>query len=283
MIHSLLAMFKFNAPTNFLFQNWEKVCLFFLGLLFLGVVTNTILAPILLLIISIITVSILFFINRITSIVILYFFFHGAVPFCFITIIFLYFLGLVGTLTGVSTINNSDLTVLFIGLPFYILSAQIAAGGPITLTHPEVTRYFMTIPEAAQLVIQASSMAVGGDVFVLDMGEPVQIYDLAVKMAYLSGYLIKDEANPHGDIEIVLTGLRPGEKLFEELLIGDKLEPTIHPKIMKAYEEFLSWDVLQQEIEKLNLVLESSNTKLLIEILKKLVPGYKPSRDLAKY
>jgi FlaA1/EpsC-like NDP-sugar epimerase len=160
-----------------------------------------------------------------------------------------------------------------------LFGAQIAAGGPITLTHPEVTRYFMTVPEAAQLVIQASSMATGGDVFVLDMGEPVRIYDLAVKMVYLSGLLVKDEAHPHGDIEIAVTGLRPGEKLYEELLIGDNPQPTAHPKIMKAHEEFLSWDELRQELEKLNLALESYDALLIREILKKLVPGYQPNGD----
>ena len=160
-----------------------------------------------------------------------------------------------------------------------LFSAQIAAGGPITLTHSEVTRYFMTIPEAAQLVIQASAMAVGGDVFVLDMGEPVRIYDLAVKMVYLSGLLVKDDAHPHGDIEIKVTGLRPGEKLYEELLIGDNPQPTAHPKIMKAHEEFLSWDDLQQELEKLNVALDTSDGDLIRGMLKKLVPGYQPNGD----
>ncbi|OWF66229.1 polysaccharide biosynthesis protein [Polynucleobacter hirudinilacicola] len=160
-----------------------------------------------------------------------------------------------------------------------LFSAQIAAGGPITLTHSEVTRYFMTIPEAAQLVIQASAMAVGGDVFVLDMGEPVRIYDLAVKMVYLSGLLVKDEAHPHGDIEIEVTGLRPGEKLYEELLIGNNPQPTAHPKIMKAHEEFLSWSDLQQELEKLNLALDTCNAQLIRDILKKLVPGYQPNGE----
>jgi FlaA1/EpsC-like NDP-sugar epimerase len=158
-----------------------------------------------------------------------------------------------------------------------LFSGQIAAGGPITLTHPEVTRYFMTIPEAAQLVIQASAMADGGDVFVLDMGEPVRIYDLAVKMVYLSGLLVKDEAHPHGDIEIKVTGLRPGEKLYEELLIGDSPQPTPHPKIMKAHEEFLSWDELQQELEKFNLALMACDAQLIREMLTKLVPGYQPN------
>jgi FlaA1/EpsC-like NDP-sugar epimerase len=160
-----------------------------------------------------------------------------------------------------------------------LFSAQIAAGGPITLTHSEVTRYFMTIPEAAQLVIQASAMADGGDVFVLDMGEPVRIHDLAVKMIYLSGLLVKDEEHPHGDIEIEVTGLRPGEKLYEELLIGDNPQPTAHPKIMKAHEEFLSWDDLQQELEKLNLALNTSDDQLIRGMLKKLVPGFQPNSD----
>ena len=138
----------------------------------------------------------------------------------------------------------------------------------------------MTIPEAAQLVIQASAMAVGGDVFVLDMGEPVRIYDLATKMVYLSGLLVKDEAHPHGDIEIKVTGLRPGEKLYEELLIGENPQSTAHPKIMKAHEEFLPWSQLQQDLEKLNLALDSCDGKLIRAMLKKLVPGYQPSGDL---
>jgi FlaA1/EpsC-like NDP-sugar epimerase len=161
-----------------------------------------------------------------------------------------------------------------------LFSAQIAAGGPITLTHSEVTRYFMTIPEAAQLVIQASAMAKGGDVFVLDMGEPVRIYDLAVKMIYLSGLLVKDEDHPQGDIEIEVTGLRPGEKLYEELLIGDNPQPTAHPKIMKAHEEFLSFDDLQHELEKLNSALDTSDEQLIRAMLKKLVPGFQPNGGL---
>lgn len=160
-----------------------------------------------------------------------------------------------------------------------LFSAQISAGGPITLTHSEVTRYFMTIPESAQLVIQASTMAVGGDVFVLDMGEPVRIYDLAAKMVYLSGLLVKDEDHPHGDIEIKVTGLRPGEKLHEELLIGENPQPTSHPKIMKAYEDFLSWSDLQQELKKLNVALDACDAQLTRGILKNLVPGYQPNGD----
>jgi FlaA1/EpsC-like NDP-sugar epimerase len=160
-----------------------------------------------------------------------------------------------------------------------LFSAQIKAGGPITLTHPEVTRYVMTIPEAAQLVIQSSAMATGGDVFVLDMGQPVRIYDLAVKMVYLSGLMVKDELHPHGDIEIEVTGLRPGEKLYEELLIGDNPQPTDHPKIMKAHEEFLPWGELQIELEKLNLALQACDAQLIRSSLKTLVPGYQPNGD----
>jgi FlaA1/EpsC-like NDP-sugar epimerase len=130
-----------------------------------------------------------------------------------------------------------------------LFSSQIKAGGPITVTHPEVTRYFMTIPEAAQLVIQSSAMAMGGDVFVLDMGQPVRIYDLALRMVYLSGLMVKDEDNPRGDIEIQITGLRPGEKLYEELLIGDSPELTAHPKIMKAHEVYLPLSELKVELE----------------------------------
>jgi FlaA1/EpsC-like NDP-sugar epimerase len=164
-----------------------------------------------------------------------------------------------------------------------LFSGQIKAGGPITLTHPEVTRYFMTIPEAAQLVIQSSSMATGGDVFLLDMGQPVRIYDLAAKMVYLSGLMVKDELNPNGDIEIKITGLRPGEKLYEELLIGDNPQPTDHPKIMKAHEEFLPWDELEVELEKLNAALEACDYQSVQNSLKKLVPGYQPNYDAANW
>nr|WP_255534241.1 nucleoside-diphosphate sugar epimerase/dehydratase [Polynucleobacter sp. AP-Feld-500C-C5] len=157
-----------------------------------------------------------------------------------------------------------------------LFSEQIQAGGPITLTHPEVTRYFMTIPEASQLVIQASAMATGGDVFVLNMGEPVRIYDLAVRMIFLSGLMVKDEANPRGDIEIKITGMRPGEKLYEELLIGDNPQPTTHPKIMKAHEEFISWDDLEKELEKLDFAMQKDDHGLIHEVLKRLVPGYLP-------
>jgi FlaA1/EpsC-like NDP-sugar epimerase len=160
-----------------------------------------------------------------------------------------------------------------------LFSAQIKSGGPITLTHPEVTRYFMTIPEAAELVIQSSAMATGGDVFILDMGQPVRIYDLAVKMINLSGLMVKDELNPHGDIEIKVTGLRQGEKLFEELLISGDLEPTFHPKIMKAYEEFFHWDELELELKNLDLTLQSFDSHMIRMSLKKLVPDYQLNKD----
>ncbi|MCD8539720.1 MAG: polysaccharide biosynthesis protein, partial [Leadbetterella sp.] len=126
---------------------------------------------------------------------------------------------------------------------------QIRDGGPVTVTHTDVTRYFMTIPEAAQLVIQAGAMAKGGDVYVLDMGEPVKIFDLAKRMIELSGLTVKDANQPTGDIEISITGLRPGEKLYEELLIGDNPQSTTHPRIMRASEEFLSWPILLAKLD----------------------------------
>lgn len=160
---------------------------------------------------------------------------------------------------------------------------QIRDGGPVTLTHPEITRYFMTIPEAAQLVIQAGAMAAGGDVFVLDMGEPVQIIDLAQRMVELSGLTVRDEQNPDGDIEIAITGLRPGEKLFEELLIGDNPLPTEHPRIMKAHEDFLPWTELQGKLALMVEALTNNNTLQIRTILKDLVPGYQPNEDVVDW
>jgi FlaA1/EpsC-like NDP-sugar epimerase len=160
---------------------------------------------------------------------------------------------------------------------------QIKDGGPITLTDERITRYFMTIPEAAQLVIQAGAMASGGDVFVLDMGEPVRIADLARRMVELSGLALKDEANPNGDIEITVTGLRPGEKLYEELLIGDNPLPTSHPRIMKAHEDFLQWDVLQTKLAELGLALDANNVPLIRTLLKDLVPGYQPDGEVVDW
>lgn len=160
---------------------------------------------------------------------------------------------------------------------------QIKDGGPITLTDERITRYFMTIPEAAQLVIQAGAMASGGDVFVLDMGEPVKIIDLANRMVELSGLALKDEANPNGDIAIALTGLRPGEKLYEELLIGDNPLPTSHPRIMKAHEDFLPWDELQGKLGGLGLALDANDVPLIRTLLKDLVPGYQPDGEVVDW
>ena len=154
---------------------------------------------------------------------------------------------------------------------------QIKAGGPVTLTHPEVTRYFMTIPEAAQLVIQAGAMANGGEVFVLDMGEPVKIYDLAHRMIELSGLTVRDPETGVGDIEIVISGLRPGEKLYEELLIGENPIPTPHPRIMMAREDFLTWPEITPELALLQLKLGESDFEGLINQLKRIVQGYQPT------
>jgi FlaA1/EpsC-like NDP-sugar epimerase len=160
---------------------------------------------------------------------------------------------------------------------------QISKGGPITLTDERMTRYFMTIPEAAQLVIQASAMATGGDVFVLDMGQPVKILDLAKRMVELSGFTVLDSNNPMGDIEIQVSGLRPGEKLFEELLIGDNPLPTSHPCIMKAHEEFLPWDDLESKLNMLNDALDSNNVTAILTLLKELVPGYQPEANVVDW
>jgi FlaA1/EpsC-like NDP-sugar epimerase len=160
---------------------------------------------------------------------------------------------------------------------------QIKDGGPITLTDERITRYFMTIPEAAQLVIQAGAMASGGDVFVLDMGEPVKIIDLAKRMVELSGLGLKDEANPNGDIEIHVTGLRPGEKLYEELLIGDNPLPTSHTRIMKAHEDFLPWIELQSKLTALGVALDANDVPLIRTQLKNLVPGYQPDGDVVDW
>ena len=154
---------------------------------------------------------------------------------------------------------------------------QIKAGGPVTLTHAEVTRYFMTIPEAAQLVIQAGAMAKGGEVFVLDMGQPVKIYDLAKRMVELSGLSVKNPETGAGDIEIVVTGLRPGEKLYEELLIGENPTSTPHPRIMMAREDFLPWSALEAELALLQAGLAKDDFQALVEQLQRLVNGYQPS------
>ena len=160
---------------------------------------------------------------------------------------------------------------------------QIRDGGPISLTHPEITRFFMTIPEAAQLVIQAGAMAKGGDVFVLDMGEPVRIADLARRIVELSGLTIKDELNPDGDIEIQITGLRPGEKLFEELLIGDNPEKTSHARIMRAQETFLNWGQLEGKLASLDWALQVNDVSVIRSMMLELVPGYQPFSDIVDW
>ena len=151
---------------------------------------------------------------------------------------------------------------------------QLMEGGPLTVTHAEVTRYFMTIPEAAQLVLQAGAMAQGGDVFVLDMGEPIKIVDLARRMIRLSGLSIKDEGSPTGDIEIAITGLRPGEKLYEELLIGDNPTATTHPRIMKAHEPFIPWQQLSSQLVLLEKAALDNDLQAIKSILRQHVQGY---------
>jgi FlaA1/EpsC-like NDP-sugar epimerase len=154
---------------------------------------------------------------------------------------------------------------------------QIKEGGPITLTHEGITRYFMTIPEAAQLVIQAGAMGKGGDVFVLDMGESVRIKDLAEKMVRLSGLDIKSEENPDGDIEIQCTGLRPGEKLYEELLIGDNVLETFHERILTANEAMLSWEDLSPILDRLDKACHEFDHETIREILLSAPTGFNPT------
>jgi FlaA1/EpsC-like NDP-sugar epimerase len=157
---------------------------------------------------------------------------------------------------------------------------QIKRGGPITVTHKDVIRYFMTIPEAAQLVLQAGSMASGGDVFVLDMGKPVRIEDLARRMISLMGFSVRDEVNPDGDIEIIYTGLRAAEKLFEELLIGNNVTGTGHSMIMRAIEHSLPWATVQQVLDEMLLALNRFDCKRARELLMQTVAEYKPSGDI---
>jgi FlaA1/EpsC-like NDP-sugar epimerase len=160
---------------------------------------------------------------------------------------------------------------------------QIRKGGPVTVTHPNITRYFMTIPEAAQLVIQAGSMGEGGDVFVLDMGEPVKIAVLAEKMIHLSGLSVRSDKAPHGDIAIEFTGLRPGEKLYEELLIGDNVSPTEHPMIMRANEEHLPWEQLKVRLGELLDAVEHDDYERVRQLLRETVSGYKPEGEIVDW
>lgn len=158
---------------------------------------------------------------------------------------------------------------------------QISMGGPVTVTHPEVTRYFMTVQEAAQLVIQAGAMASGGDVFVLDMNEPIKIIDLARKMVHLMGYDVRDENSYKGDIPIEYTGLRPGEKLYEELLIGESVTGTEHPKIMRAEEDALSWKELEVLLDELQQACRRMDLQAIREVLMKAVDGFHPKEFAA--
>jgi FlaA1/EpsC-like NDP-sugar epimerase len=164
-----------------------------------------------------------------------------------------------------------------------LFKKQIKDGGPITVTDSNIVRYFMTIPEAVELVIQAGAMGQGGDVFVLDMGDPIKIYDLAVKMVQLSGLRICDENNPNGDIEIKYTGLRPGEKLYEELLVGDNSFQTENKLILRASEGMLSWEELEPLIADLEAAIKDSNQFLIREVLRKIVPEFQPQSKIIDY
>ena len=158
---------------------------------------------------------------------------------------------------------------------------QIAQGGPVTVTDERITRYFMTIPEAAQLVLQAGAMATGGEVFVLDMGQPVRIVDLARNMIELSGLTVRDEKSGEGDIAIEVIGMRNGEKLYEELLIGENPMPTGHPRIMKAHDTFMPWPQLQDKLEILQQAGQRNDVTVAREILFECVPEYNPTYETA--
>ena len=162
-----------------------------------------------------------------------------------------------------------------------LFKQQIKNGGPVTVTNANMVRYFMTIPEAVELVVQAGAMGKGGDVFVLDMGEPVRIYDLATKMIQLSGLQVLDEDNLDGDIEIKCIGLRPGEKLYEELLVGDNISQTDSLLIMRAEESMLDWEDLKPILDQLNEAINNSDQEKVRELLIEAVPEFKPQCDIA--
>ncbi|MBA1247927.1 MULTISPECIES: polysaccharide biosynthesis protein [Pseudomonas] len=197
---------------------------------------------------------------------------------------------LFGEQGGIHRVNKTRFTMVRFGnvlgssgsvIPLF--RAQIRKGGPVTVTHPGITRFFMTIPEAAQLVIQAGSMGAGGDVFVLDMGEPVKIVELAEKMINLSGMTVRSEKNPHGDIAIEFTGLRPGEKLYEELLIGDNVLPTEHPMIMRASEDFVSWDAFKLVLADLKSAVQADDYSRIRQLLRETVAGYVPQGEIVDW
>lgn len=164
-----------------------------------------------------------------------------------------------------------------------VFRKQIEQGGPVTVTHPDIIRYFMTIPEAAQLVIQAGAMGVGGDVFVLDMGEPVKIDDLARKMISLSGFDVKEAGNINGDIAIEYVGLRPGEKLYEELLIGNNPVGTKHPRIFRATEEHIHWDKLKMHINDLDVELKAANCEYALKVMLNVISDYNPQGTIEDF
>ena len=192
--------------------------------------------------------------------------------------------------SGISQLRQSRFTMVRFGnvlgssgsvIPLF--REQIKRGGPVTVTHPNITRYFMTIPEAAQLVIQAGAMGEGGDVFVLEMGQPVKIAEMAEKMIHLSGLSVRSEKSPAGDISIEFTGLRPGEKLYEELLIGDNVSPTDHPMIMRANEEHLSWEALKVVLEELFAAVECDDYDRVRQLLRETVSGYSPEGEIVDW
>ena len=160
---------------------------------------------------------------------------------------------------------------------------QISKGGPITVTHPEVARYFMSIPEAVELVIQAGALAKGGDVFVLEMGDPVRIIDLAERMIHLSGYELRNSDCPDGDIEIKITGLRSGEKLNEELIIGNNVYSTDHPQILKAEKESIDWQYIEEKTLHIKSTCESLDIHEALKTLKSCVNDWKPSSKSTTY
>lgn len=197
---------------------------------------------------------------------------------------------LFGDRSNISRVNKTRFTMVRFGnvlgssgsvIPLF--HRQIKSGGPLTVTHPKITRYFMTIPEAAQLVIQAGSMGQGGDVFVLDMGEPVKIIELAEKMIHLSGLSIRSEKNLHGDIAIEFTGLRPGEKLYEELLIGDNVVATRHPMIMSANEDHLPWEILKVRLAELLAAVDQDDYVHVRLLLRDTVSGYAPDGEIVDW
>ncbi|WP_289329429.1 nucleoside-diphosphate sugar epimerase/dehydratase [Pseudomonas sp. 'CRE Jenny 4'] len=197
---------------------------------------------------------------------------------------------LFGDKSNVSRVNKTRFTMVRFGnvlgssgsvIPLF--HKQIKAGGPLTVTHPKITRYFMTIPEAAQLVIQAGSMGLGGDVFVLDMGEPVKIVELAEKMIHLSGLSVRSDKNPHGDIAIEFSGLRPGEKLYEELLIGDNVVATQHPMIMSANEDHLPWETLKIKLTELLAAVDQDDYSRVRQLLRDTVSGYTPDGEIVDW